>query len=290
MKLALGTVQFGIDYGISNRQGKVVLHEVENILSLARAHGITTLDTAAAYGDSEQAIGTLNASSGFSIVTKIPTLAKVTSTISDLLEISLAHLKTKQIQALMFHSAKDLLGAKGEHYYQQASILKQQGKINQLGVSVYNPKQLNKLMQKFDLDIVQVPLNCMDQRFTNTELRQQLQTKKIEVHVRSVFLQGLLLIPLPELAPYFQPFHPQLNSFHALCKQLNCQALTLALLIIHQNPFINKAVIGCCSTQQLEQIIEHYYLAKKLSKTHNNAIAQISCSNEALINPSNWSI
>jgi aryl-alcohol dehydrogenase-like predicted oxidoreductase len=130
----------------------------------------------------------------------------------------------------------------------------------------------------------------MDQRFTNTELRQQLQTKKIEVHVRSVFLQGLLLMPLPELAPYFQPFHPQLNSFHALCKQLNCQALTLALSIIHQNPFINKAVIGCCSTQQLEQIIEHYYLAKKLSKTHKNAIAQLSCSNEALINPSNWSI
>ncbi|MFT5004298.1 MAG: aryl-alcohol dehydrogenase-like predicted oxidoreductase, partial [Flavobacteriales bacterium] len=115
MKLALGTVQFGVDYGISNRQGKVVLHEVENILSLARAHNITTLDTAAAYGASEQVIGILNASSRFSIVTKIPTLAKVTSTISDLLEVSLAHLKTQQVQALMFHSAKDLLGAKGEH-------------------------------------------------------------------------------------------------------------------------------------------------------------------------------
>jgi aryl-alcohol dehydrogenase-like predicted oxidoreductase len=290
MKLALGTVQFGVDYGISNRQGKIALNEIKNILSSARTHGITTLDTALAYGDSEQVIGTLNASSSFSIVTKIPSLAKVTSTISDLLEISLAHLKAQQVQALMFHSAEDLLGAKAEHYYQQGSILKQQGKINQLGVSVYCPEQLNKLMNKFYLDIVQVPLNCMDQRFINTELRQKLQANKIEVHVRSVFLQGLLLMPLDELATYFQPFHAQLNNFHVLCKQLNCQALTLALSIIHQNPFIDKAVIGCCSTQQLEQVIEHYYLAEKLSKEHNIAIEQLSCDNQALINPSNWPI
>jgi aryl-alcohol dehydrogenase-like predicted oxidoreductase len=290
MKLALGTVQFGVDYGISNRQGKIALNEIKNILSSARTHGITTLDTAFAYGDSEQVIGTLNASSSFSIVTKIPSLTKVTSTISDLLEISLAHLKTQQVQALMFHSAEDLLGAKAEHYYQQGNILKQQGKINQLGVSVYCPEQLNKLMKKFDLDIVQVPLNCMDQRFINTELRQKLQTNKIEVHVRSVFLQGLLLMPLDELATYFQPFHAQLNNFHVLCKQLNCQALTLALSIIHKNPFIDKAVIGCCSTQQLEQIIEHYYLAEKLNKEHNIAIEQLSGDNQALINPSNWPI
>jgi aryl-alcohol dehydrogenase-like predicted oxidoreductase len=83
MKLALGTVQFGVDYGISNRQGKIALNEIKNILSSARTHGITTLDTAFAYGDSEQVIGTLNASSSFSIVTKIPSLTKVTSTISD---------------------------------------------------------------------------------------------------------------------------------------------------------------------------------------------------------------
>lgn len=290
MKIALGTVQFGLDYGISNSQGKIAIAEVNNILTAAKNHGITTLDTAAAYGNSENILGQLQAGNNFALVTKIPTLANQSLSISNIVENSLARLKTKELQALMFHNANDLLGPLGHQYYSHAKALKAQNKIKKLGVSVYSHKQLTDIMASYKIDIVQFPLSCLDQRFIQPSLQQQLISSNIEVHVRSLFLQGLLLMPFKALPQYFHPYKHVLIRFNALCEQLNCQPLTLALSIIHDNPFIDKAVIGCCSVQQLDQIVEHYQLAKQLDVGHKELVAELAYSDEALINPSNWPI
>ena len=290
MKLALGTVQFGLDYGISNLQGKIAISDVNNILTAAKLHGITTLDTAAAYGDSEDILGQLQAGNSFSLVTKIPSLVNQSLSLKSILENSLSRLKTENLQALMFHSANDLLSPLGQQYYRHVKAFKTQKMIKQLGVSVYSPKQLFDIMTSFSIDIVQLPLNCLDQRFVQTKLLQQLKANNIEVHARSIFLQGLLLMPIAELAEYFHPYKHFLIRFYTLCKRLNCQPLTLALSIVHSNPFVSKAVIGCCSAQQLDQIVAHYHLAKELADEGKGLLAELACNDEALINPSNWPI
>ena len=314
MKLALGTVQFGLDYGISNQAGRPSFSEIKKILTTANAHDIDTLDTASAYGESEQVLGRaltdINTEQHFHIVTKIPRLSntKTSSTtaaipttpsttlkntsIREYFDSSLKHLQVRKIDALMFHHADDLLTDKGASYFQQAIELKQQGLVNKIGVSVYQPHQLEAIMESFNIDIVQLPFNCLDQRFTQRNIQEQLAKQNVEVHVRSLFLQGLLLMPLVEVSPYFQPYLIQIQQFHTLCQQLNCQPLTLALAFIHTNTFINKAVIGCCSNEQLTQIIDHYQQAKALADSLSNETIEqlnlLACSDEGLINPSFW--
>ena len=310
MKLALGTVQFGLDYGISNQAGKPSFCEIVRILNTAYEYSIDTLDTASAYGDSELVLGkmlreTSTASSteqSFNIVTKIPHLSNTTpskttsctTSISEYFDNSLKHLQTRKIDALMFHNANDLLTNEGASYFQQATDLKRQGLVKKIGVSVYQPQQLETIMERFKLDIVQVPFNYLDQRFSQPAIQENLAKQHIEVHVRSLFLQGLLLMPLERLNDYFQPYLRQIQRFHALCKQLKCQPLTLALALIHTNDFIDKAVVGCCSNEQLIQIINHYQRAKVLVDSLTNEtfeqLSLLACSDEALINPSLWPV
>jgi aryl-alcohol dehydrogenase-like predicted oxidoreductase len=292
MKLALGTVQFGLNYGVTNQQGKVSLAEVEKILSFAKSEGITTLDTAAAYGDSEDVLGKVKASEHFNLVTKVPELTTQSLSLTHIVKNSLSHLACNKVTALLFHHADDLLSPGGQAYFNQASALKEQGLINQLGISVYRPEQVVNISQHFNLDIIQIPMSWFDQRFLTKDIQKNLTD--IEVHVRSIFLQGILLAELNSLPTYFAPFKEKFKCFHQYCKSLNCQPLTLALAIIHQNNFIDKAVIGCCSLAQLEQITEHYYIAKQLVKENKGLMQNIgkklASNNEALIDPSQWNI
>ncbi|MEW6989362.1 aldo/keto reductase [Colwelliaceae bacterium 6441] len=292
MKLALGTVQFGLNYGITNVKGKVSVAEVEKILALAKNIGITTLDTAAAYGESESVLGELNAGNNFTIVTKIPELSTQSLSIADIVDNSLTRLGCKKIDALLFHHADDLTSSQAHEYYHQAAQLKEQGVINKLGISVYQPEQVVNICQRFNIDIVQLPMNWLDQRFVKNEIKNVLLTT--EVHVRSLFLQGILLADIEDLPAYFLPFKEKINSFHQYCHALHCQPLTLALALIHQQQFIDKAVIGCCSVTQLEQIAEHYLLAQQLINQNTEKMQHIgqklASNNEALITPSLWNI
>jgi len=294
MKLALGTVQFGLDYGITNKQGKVSVFEVSKILSLAKNLGINTLDSAHAYGESQQVLGQLQASNNFNIVTKLPTLYSHSEEVNEslnkiemLFNENLRLLECQKVYALMFHNADDLLSPQAKIYYQQFTVLKKQKKVKKFGVSIYHPSQLRRIIESFAIDIVQLPLNCLDQRFINKNMQQTLLSQ-VEVHARSLFLQGTLLMPLEDLAGYFQPYKVYFAKFHSLCHKLKCQPLTLALAIIHQNSFIDKAVVGCCTAIQLEEIVEHYHLAKNLLNNQGEQLNDLACSDEQLINPSLW--
>jgi aryl-alcohol dehydrogenase-like predicted oxidoreductase len=291
MKLALGTVQFGLNYGITNTRGKVAITEVMDILTFAKNIGITTLDTAAAYGESEVVLGELGASESFDIVTKIPQLTSGV-TIENIVTQSCKNLHCKKITALLFHHADDLISPQGQYYYQQAQALKNQGTIEKLGVSVYRPEQISLLCQQFNFDIIQLPLNWLDQRFLRDDLQATLSN--IEIHARSIFLQGILLAEFNELPAYFLPYKRQIDNFNLYCKNLGCQPLTLALAIIHQQNIVDKAVIGCCSVNQLTQIAEHYYLAEKLIHLNGEKIINIgkklASNEETLVDPSQWKI
>ncbi|MBL4942734.1 MAG: aldo/keto reductase [Colwellia sp.] len=285
MKLALGTVQFGLDYGVSNSQGQVCPNEVTKILSLAKQAGINTLDTAPAYGDSEQVLGATRLTQQFSIVSKIPALNNNEIDIEHYVKSSLQHLNIKKLSAVLFHQVQDIISSTHAKKRFNALVkLKEQGKITKIGISVYSPAQLEYCFGHYQFDIVQLPLNCFDQRFIQTNWLQKLSDSGIEIHCRSLFLQGLLLMEPEKLPTYFNPFKKHFHRFINIAKQLNISPLCLALAIGHQYNSIEKMVIGCCNIKQLSEIISANAVAKEIKKD----LSSLTCENENLIIPSNW--
>jgi len=307
MKLALGTVQFGLDYGISNSRGQVSKSQVKDILQQAWDLGINTLDCASVYGNSEQILGELAVSDNFQIISKIPALIPALSptstneqnSINDFFTQTLQHLHRDKIHALLFHQADNLLThPQKDQLFNQLQTLKQQGLVDNIGVSVYSPTQLQSIVQRYAIDIVQVPINVFDQHFITKDIIALCQQKQIKLHARSLFLQGLLLLEQEQLAPYFTPFKNKLAEFSQLAQHLNCSKLTLALAIATKdslasscanNEIIEKLVVGVCNCQQLVEIVEAYHLATALNVSAKELFTLADQRTE-LINPSNWLI
>ena len=277
MKLCLGTVQFGTNYGISNRNGQVPLEEVGKILDYAKSVNIEALDTAYLYGNSEEALGNFNLSS-FKVVTKTVKLNSELSLEDNVncferaFNESLSRLRLNSVYALLYHEANDIL--KEDAIFQWGRTLKEEGKVKKLGVSVYTPEQLIEIMERYSIDIVQLPLNILDQRFV--PLLKVLKKRGIEVHVRSIFLQGLLLMEADTLGPYFDEIKP-------LLKRLPQPALAHAINFVRSFNEIDKIVVGTTCLKDLIEIVNAYN-----DKLEVEDYSKFSISDERFILPQNW--
>lgn len=282
MKLALGTVQFGLDYGISNTQGKVPEQEVKRILDVAHGAGIRLLDTGCVYGNSEQLLGKLlsNGNYQFSVVDKVPDIESYHLSVSEVVLQSIKKLKVDKLHGLMLHNAADL----NDQTYKELEALKSQGLVDKIGLSVYHPTQTFNLCDRYDIDIVQCPLNLFDQRFIETDCISFLKSKAIEIHARSLFLQGLLLMPRNKLPEYFAPYHDLFDRLKGHCRGLDIDLQTAALTIAHQQQDVDKFVVGVCNAEQLQQVVDSYHKAAKVKFK----IADFSSHEEALISPFLW--
>lgn len=260
-KITLGTVQFGMDYGISNEQGQVRFDEVEKILAFCSSNGIDTLDTAQGYGNSEAVLGNFDLSR-FKIISKIMGVGR--------LESSLEALNVSNIYGLMFHRENECT----EEKWKLFDSYKKQGLVKKIGVSVYSPDVLLKLIENFPIDIVQFPLNILDQRFI--PLLDKLKEKRIEIYTRSVFLQGLLL--MENIPPYFFPIKSVLEVIPR-------PRLKHAINFVKGFNQIDNLVLGVTSLAELKEIFD----------VHNSALEKFDYSkmciaDEKYINPSFWSI
>jgi aryl-alcohol dehydrogenase-like predicted oxidoreductase len=282
MKLALGTVQFGLDYGISNDGGKVPIDEVKKILTTAHQNQIDTLDTGCVYGTCETVLGDVLPGQDFTfnVIDKIPDIETVGKAIAQTLEQSLAKLHLSHLEGLLLHNAADLTDAT----YQQLSDLKTQGLVKKIGVSVYHPAQAFELAKRYDLDLIQLPLNLCDQRFIQTGCIKWLKKRNVEIHARSLFLQGLLLMKTTQLSSYFAPYRELFDRLDRYCRELEITRQQAALTIAHQQDSVDKFVIGVCSQQQLEQVIGAYQKAQNIEFK----MEPFSCHEEALISPFLW--
>lgn len=295
MKLALGTAQFGLDYGISNSQGQVPYSQVKDILEHASALGINTLDCAGSYGNSEKVLGELPESGHFNIISKIPALTNNETSINKYLQRSLMHLQRDEIDVLLFHQADNLIThPKKKQLFKQLQILKSQNVVKKIGVSVYSPEQLQTIADNFSIEVAQVPINIFDQRFISKDIINLCQEKQIKLHARSLFLQGLLFIEQERLVSYFTPFKDKLKAFSQLAKHLNCSTLSLALAIVTQESFshnnvIEQLVVGVCNVEQLTEIVDAYSQATTLNISKNELLI-LADSRVGFINPSMWSI
>jgi aryl-alcohol dehydrogenase-like predicted oxidoreductase len=292
MKLALGTVQFGLDYGVSNQLGQVSKAEINEILALANQASIKTLDCAAAYGDSEQTIGQSPQSKYFDIVTKIPHLQSTETSLVPYFQQSLKSLNRTTIDTLLLHDVNNILQhPNSDVFCHELNQLKIQKKVNRIGISVYTPEQIVQAIKKLNIDVVQAPLNLFDQRFCAQSTIEILSQHNIKLHARSIFLQGLLLMGSGTWPEYFSPYLSYLNKLDELSKHSQLTKLTLAMAFLLQNsliePYLEKLVVGCCSAAQLEEIIQSYQQALTLPLGEINW-GGFSCPEPALINPSYW--
>lgn len=278
-KLALGTVQFGINYGISNKNGQVSIEEVGRILDYAKENGINTLDTASLYGTSEEVLGQFNLED-FNVVTKT---IKINNTLDrqenfemfkEAFYSSQRKLGYIELYGLLFHSQDDLLSKNGNELWDLVSDFKEKQYVQKIGVSVYEPEILLEIIDKFDIDIVQLPLNILDQRFVG--VLDELKAKNIEVHTRSTFLQGLLLMENNEINPYFEEIKP-------LLAKIPSPKIAYALDFAKNLEQIDKIVLGCTLQKELQEIIMMYN--KNIEKIDYSGF---KVTNQNYINPSLW--
>lgn len=286
-RVGLGTVQWGVDYGVANRDGRTPAAEVERILAAARAAGLRVLDTAALYGEAESVLGEQDLS-GLRVVTKTPRYAHAPITAADAddlrgtLNRSLARLRLPAVHGLLAHHADDLLVPGGERLIDALHALRAEGKAARIGVSVYDGAQLDAILARFTPDLVQLPLNVFDQRLIVDGSLARLAALGVEVHVRSVFLQGLLLMS-PDSAPaYFDPWREQLRAWHAICAERKVQPQQAALAFACDLPEVSCCLIGVQNIAQFEQALTG------LDTVPPFDAAPLACSDPALLNPASW--
>ncbi len=284
-RLALGTVQFGLPYGIANQAGQIARSEAKAMLQVALANSIDTLDTAIAYGDSETCLGELS-TQGFNVVTKLPALpdscADVRSWVQQQVNASLSRLGVTQVYGLLLHRSEQLLGPKGAALYQALQILKNNNQVQKVGVSIYSPTELDALIPHYQFDLVQAPFNLVDQGLCRTGWMQRLKDDDVEIHTRSAFLQGLLLMAEGDMPAKFSPWGELWQTWHRWLADHDISSVRACLAFSLSFPEVDRVVVGADSVSQLAQIVS---AANKLLEAD---LPDLQCDDENLINPAKW--
>jgi aryl-alcohol dehydrogenase-like predicted oxidoreductase len=283
-RLALGTVQFGIPYGIANQQGKVSFASAKEILKYAHLAGIDTLDTAIAYGESEQCLGSIGVKS-WKVISKLPKMPESTPDIlnwtKQTVQASLARLQIPKLYGLLLHHPAQLLDIEGQLLYNALITLKQEGLFDKIGISIYSPSELELLSNQFKFDLIQCPFNILDRNLVESGWLYHLKELGIEIHARSVFLQGLLLMNLQNPPSKFSRWQTLWSQWDDWLKNSNISALDACLNYVLSFPDISKVVIGIDSLYQLEEILN--------VREANLQVPDFMFRNDPdLIYPSNW--
>lgn len=286
MKIALGTAQFGLEYGIANKLGQIQKNEAREIFHYAKENGIYMLDTAVSYGESEQTLGELGVNE-WQIITKLPAInegsenytASIRKTVCD----SLDRLKVSRIYGLLLHDTKQLLQNNGGKIYQALEQIRIEGLVQKIGISIYDPIELTKLSTNYKFDIVQAPLNIFDRRIINSNWHHKLAEQNIELHVRSIFLQGLLLLSPDRRPEKFNRWNSLWSKWDTWIIENKITPLELCVNFAISCPFIDKVVIGIDSCLQLREILQ------SISVDCPEPPDDLQSEDLALINPFNWS-
>lgn len=286
-RLALGTVQFGLEYGVANQAGHVPLEVVRTILQQAASQGIGTLDTAIAYGNSESILGQACVES-WSVVTKLPSLpegcADVAGWVESQIEGSLSRLGVSQLHGVLLHRPEQLLnGQYGLALSKALQHIKVQGMTRKIGVSVYGPEELDRLAGQMPFDLVQAPLNILDRRLIDSGWVKRLKEQGTELHVRSAFLQGLLLMAPDHRPEKFARWHSLWFEWARWLEDTGLTAVQACLAYVMGANGIDKVVVGVESVKQLNEIIAASHSALPSLPNWPQTIET------DLINPGRWS-
>lgn len=285
-KLVLGSVQFGINYGISNQKGKTNFSEVKEILNFAKKSNINLIDTAIAYGDSEEILGKTGINN-FNFISKLPKIPKkcrdIDYWVQDNIEASLTKLRVQNLYGLLIHDTKDLTGAFGKKLAHSIQKIRSNGLIKKTGISIYDISEIEPALKILKLDLVQAPLNIIDRRLEISGILSKLKSLKVEVHTRSTFLQGLLLLPREKLPFQFNRWSNIWDQWFLELKKKNLDPIEVCLSYPMSLSEVDRIVIGVNNLDQLKKLIK---LSK--SKIFNHDFSFMISNDNLLINPTNW--
>lgn len=292
MNYILGTAQIGNDYGISNRSGKVSDENFKKVLRAAEKSGVSYLDTASDYGDSEERIGKFyELTKKFSLITKtansselLPTKEKIKFLKEEFLN-SLKKTKREKVEVLLIHNVSDITGSDGCEIYHSLSELKNKGLINKLGVSVYSLDDLNQISSEISIDVLQYPINVFNQEFLNNKEIKLLKESGVELHARSVFLQGILLMKTSELHNYFNSIKKIHKKYLSYLKDNKLSKLIGAVNFIKAISEIDAVIFGVQNHEELEEII-YAFNVQRFDLEYEHFFIK----NKKITNPSLWKI
>ncbi|MDX2171928.1 MAG: aldo/keto reductase [Bacteroidota bacterium] len=277
-RIALGTVQFGLNYGVSNVSGKTDSDEVFKILNTAYKFGIHTLDTAIAYGDSEQVIGTISLNE-FDIVSKFPTTVKTSKDLRIALQQSLQNLNTPVLYGYLAHNADSLIHH--PELWQTLLEFKTEKIVKKIGYSLYLPNQLEQLLALNYLpDIIQVPYSFVDRRFEPHF--KHLKSIGCEIHARSAFLQGLFFLNPTSLDSFFEPIKPLLLQFREIFSDNN-QIAGFLMNFVLSKVEVDKLIFGVNTEVQLIENISNLQLKASTKHIHWNEYVS-----DDILMPNKW--
>ena len=286
MRLAIGTAQFGLSYGVSNQVGKVSQDEVKDILKRAGLAKIDLLDTAIAYGDSENVLGRVGIRE-WKVITKLPIIPldaiDITDWIHKRIQESLERLNLTDVYAVLLHRPEQLLSERGSEILFALRSLKTNKLTKKIGISIYSPSELDLFDVAKNFDLIQAPLNVLDRRLVESGWLKKLNELKIEVHVRSVFLQGLLLMNLEEMPQKFSKYTDLWVEWNRWLVENKFSAVEGCLAFINSIGGLDGVLVGIESVDQLNEIIAASNLDLK------NVPSWPKLVDLDLINPSLWS-
>ena len=282
-KLAIGTANFNTKYGINNKKKFLSKKSIKNIFKILQKEKILYLDTAKSYKNTEKSIGNLK-NKKIKIITKIKKINTKNNKyefIKKEVSQSISDLKIKKLYGLLIHNPRELRKDKGYEIYKSLKKLKKEGMVKKIGYSINSPKDLNFFYTKYKPDLIQTPINVFDQRIVESGWLKKMKKDNVEIHARSIFLQGLLLKKNIKLIKKFNKFSNSFNKWNIWLKKNNLSKLNGCLNYIFSIKEINKVIVGVDSVKHLKDILKF--------RKKNYLNFSFLKSNEAnLITPSRW--
>ena len=285
-KLIIGTAQFGMNYGINNSNGMVEINEIKKILKYAEENNIIFLDTAISYGTSEHNLGKAGCDN-HKIISKINNNLfidrNIDKEIFKKVKESISLLKHHSLYGILLHNGNDLLGKKGPEIYNSLMHCKEKGLVEKIGISVYESKDAFEIIKSFQIDIIQIPFNILNRDLEFSGLLNKLKEKNIEVHIRSVFLQGLLLMNPQKMPVYFHKWNNIWDGWNNWINKNRINPVEACLKFALEKEEIDKVIVGIDNFKQLQEIIE---ITKR--KYYHSVPDEIWSNDKYLINPCYW--
>jgi len=287
-KLILGTVQFGLDYGINNTIGKLSEDQVFELLENAYDLGVRTLDTAEAYGNAHSIISNFHKQSKkrFNIISKYSSSNfDYPIDLVERIQVHCSNFNVNYLEGYMFHSYDDFK----MNINNDPNVLdniKNSGLVKKIGVSVYANDEIEELLNYKNIDLIQLPFNLFDNEYQRKEILEKAKRRNIEIHTRSAFLQGLFFKDINTLTNCLLPLKNNLRELSFIVKNNNIAMESLALNYPLNKSYIDKVLIGVDSLEQLKNNIKA--TENIFDKSTYKKIDCIQIENTKLLNPSNW--
>ncbi|WP_321777723.1 aldo/keto reductase [Sulfurimonas sp.] len=292
-KLCLGTVQFGLDYGIANKSGEISQSSVNMILKYVVANEVNSFDTGSMYGNSEEKIGHFFKNQNklnINIISKIKSdffILDVDEAVKNISK-SLNYLDIPSLFALLLHNC-DALKNWTSNNDKLISVLKEQGLISYFGISIYTDKEFNLALKNKNVDVIQIPFNLLDQRAISKNWLVKAKEKNKLIFIRSVYLQGLILMDSNNIPDNLRKAKKYIEIIEEVSSELNITKNELALSFVDQMAKEAILLFGCDNLEQaIENTLNYSNLPELNDETLDYLTDSLSATEEDIYNPTKW--